>query len=128
MLNPVLDELPLSALDLVVAGTVEGVLMVESEAHELSEEVMLGAVTFGHEQMQPVIDLIISLAEVAAKDPLAGSGRAPAKAEVYEALKSSFGEALAAAAHQSRQGAAPRRHRGRAGGSGGHPRRGRGKL
>lgn len=97
VLNPVLDELPLSALDLVVAGTVEGVLMVESEAHELSEEVMLGAVTFGHEQMQPVIDLIISLAEVAAKDPWPVPDEPPAKAEVYEALKSSFGEALAAA-------------------------------
>jgi polyribonucleotide nucleotidyltransferase len=69
VLNPTLTEIEESALDLVVAGTKEGVLMVESEAKELSEEVMLGAVVFGHDQMQPVIDLIISLAEACAKDP-----------------------------------------------------------
>ncbi|MBI1238066.1 MAG: polyribonucleotide nucleotidyltransferase [Alphaproteobacteria bacterium] len=68
-LNPVTDELPESALDLVVAGTAEGVMMVESEAKELSEEVMLGAVAFGHREMQPVIDLIIQLAERSAKEP-----------------------------------------------------------
>ncbi|MBB2204021.1 polyribonucleotide nucleotidyltransferase [Gluconacetobacter takamatsuzukensis] len=69
VLNPTLPELKTSALDLVVAGTAEGVLMVESEAAELSEEVMLGAVTFGHEAFQPVIDAIIALAEQAAKAP-----------------------------------------------------------
>ncbi len=69
VLNPQLDELPNSQLDLVVAGTQEGVLMVESEARELSEEIMLGAVMFGHQQFQPVIQAIIELAEVAAKDP-----------------------------------------------------------
>jgi polyribonucleotide nucleotidyltransferase len=69
VLNPTTEERKRSALDLVVAGTSEGVLMVESEAHELSEEVMLGAVTFGHEAFQPVIQAIIDLAEVAAKDP-----------------------------------------------------------
>jgi polyribonucleotide nucleotidyltransferase len=69
VLNPRLDELPGSALDLVVAGTAEGVLMVESEAKELSEEIMLGAVTFGHEAFQPVIDAIIGLAERCAKEP-----------------------------------------------------------
>src|SRR5690606_33079645 len=58
VLNPRLDELPKSQLDLVVAGTEEGVLMVESEAHELSEEIMLGAVTFGHEAFQDVIKAI----------------------------------------------------------------------
>jgi polyribonucleotide nucleotidyltransferase len=58
-----------SKLDLVVAGTSEGVLMVESEAQELSEDVMLGAVTFGHESFQPVIQAIIELAEHAAKEP-----------------------------------------------------------
>lgn len=68
-LMPQLDEMPESALDLVVAGTQEGVLMVESEAKELSEEIMLGAVTFGHREMQPVIDMIIALAERAAKEP-----------------------------------------------------------
>ncbi|MFS3134223.1 polyribonucleotide nucleotidyltransferase [Gluconacetobacter sacchari] len=69
ILNPTLPEMKSSVLDLVVAGTSEGVLMVESEAGELSEEVMLGAVTFGHEAFQPVIDAIIALAEQAAKAP-----------------------------------------------------------
>ncbi len=68
-LNPHLDEMPESKLDLVVAGTNDAVMMVESEAHELSEEIMLGAVMFGHKAFQPVIDAIIQLAEVAAKDP-----------------------------------------------------------
>jgi len=58
-----------SQLDLVVAGTSDAVLMVESEAKELSEDVMLGAVMFGHRHFQPVIDLIIDLAEACAKDP-----------------------------------------------------------
>jgi polyribonucleotide nucleotidyltransferase len=69
VLNPQLDELPESQLDLVVAGTGDAVLMVESEAKELPEEVMLGAVMFGHRHFQPVIDAIISLAEKAAKEP-----------------------------------------------------------
>ncbi|MCH7635280.1 MAG: polyribonucleotide nucleotidyltransferase [Proteobacteria bacterium] len=69
VLNPQIDEMENSDLDLVVAGTQEGVLMVESEASELSEEIMLGAVTFGHQHFQPVIDLIIDLAEVSAKTP-----------------------------------------------------------
>ena len=69
VLNPTLAEMENSALDLVVAGTKEGVLMVESEASELSEEVMLGAVKFGHEQMQTAIEAIIDLAETAAKEP-----------------------------------------------------------
>ena len=68
-LNPALDDMPESKLDLIVAGTGDAVLMVESEAEELSEEVMLGAVMFGHEQMQPVINAIIKLAEKAAKEP-----------------------------------------------------------
>jgi polyribonucleotide nucleotidyltransferase len=69
VLNPTLAEIPLSHLDLVVAGTAEGVLMVESEARELSEDVMLGAVTFGHREFQPVIQAIIELAETCARDP-----------------------------------------------------------
>ena len=69
VLNPHVDEMPESALDLVVAGTGDAVLMVESEANELAEDVMLGAVMFGHRGFQPVINAIISLAEVAAKDP-----------------------------------------------------------
>jgi polyribonucleotide nucleotidyltransferase len=68
VLNPTNDEMKNSKLDLVVAGTKEGVLMVESEAHELSEEIMLKAVMFGWHGFQPVIDAIISLAEKCAKD------------------------------------------------------------
>ncbi len=69
VLNPSLEEMKESKLDLVVAGTKDAVLMVESEAQELSEEVMLGSVMFGHKHFQPVIDAIISLAEKAAKEP-----------------------------------------------------------
>ncbi len=69
VLNPHIDEMQESKLDLVVAGTDAAVLMVESEAQELSEDVMLGAVMFGHKGFQPVIDAIVKLAEVAAKEP-----------------------------------------------------------
>ncbi len=69
VLNPRLEELENSALNLVVAGTREGVLMVESEVSELSEETMLGAVMFGHKAYQDVIDAIIELAEACAKEP-----------------------------------------------------------
>ena len=69
VLNPQLDNMPSSDLDLIVAGTQEGVMMVESEAHELDEEIMLGAVMFGHRESQAVIDAIIDLAESCAKDP-----------------------------------------------------------
>ena len=69
VLNPKLAEVALSQLDLVVAGTAEGVLMVESEAKELPEDVMLGAVTFGHREFQPVIEAIINLAETCAREP-----------------------------------------------------------
>ncbi|MDL2170320.1 MULTISPECIES: polyribonucleotide nucleotidyltransferase [Asaia] len=69
VINPTIAEMKESALDLVVAGTSEGVLMVESEASELSEEIMLEAVTAGHAAFQPVIDAIIDLAEHAAKQP-----------------------------------------------------------
>jgi polyribonucleotide nucleotidyltransferase len=69
VLNPHMEDVAGSALDLILAGTREGVLMVESEAKELSEEIMLGAVNFGHEQMQPIIQAIVQLAELCAKDP-----------------------------------------------------------
>ncbi len=69
VLNPQVDEMAESNLDLVVAGTQDAVLMVESEAKELSEDIMLGAVMFGHRHFQPVIDAIIRLAEKAAKEP-----------------------------------------------------------
>ncbi|MDX7953149.1 polyribonucleotide nucleotidyltransferase [Lichenihabitans sp. Uapishka_5] len=68
-LNPSIDEMKTSTLDLVVAGTVDAVLMVESEARELSEDAMLEAVMTGHRGFQPVIDAIIRLAEKAAKEP-----------------------------------------------------------
>ncbi|HQT47237.1 MAG TPA: polyribonucleotide nucleotidyltransferase, partial [Acidocella sp.] len=71
VLNPTTSQKEESKLDLVLAGTVEGVLMVESEASELSEEMMLGAVTFGHDAFQPVIQAIIELAEHSAKEPWA---------------------------------------------------------
>ncbi len=69
VLNPLLEEMAESQLDLVVAGTADAVLMVESEAKELNEDVMLGAVMFGHRHFQPVIEAIIQLAEKAAKEP-----------------------------------------------------------
>ena len=75
VLNPAMDDMtqlrlkPEQRLDLVIAGTKDAVMMVESEAYELTEEEMLGAVVFGHEQMQPVIDLILDLAEDAANEP-----------------------------------------------------------
>ena len=69
IINPTVQELEESDLDLVVAGTTDAVMMVESEANELPEDVMLGAVMAGHEAMQPVMDAIIKLAEAAAKEP-----------------------------------------------------------
>jgi polyribonucleotide nucleotidyltransferase len=69
VLNPTAKDLSMSRLDLVVAGTAEAVLMVESEAKELPEDVMLGAVMFGHRAYQPVIRAIVELAEKAAKEP-----------------------------------------------------------
>ncbi|MEM9880407.1 MAG: polyribonucleotide nucleotidyltransferase, partial [Pseudomonadota bacterium] len=69
VLNPSLEQMENTELDLVVAGTNDAVLMVESEAKELTEEVMLGAVLFGHSEMQPVIDLILDLAEECSKAP-----------------------------------------------------------
>src|SRR5919202_1648732 len=96
-LNTPLQEAEQSTLDLVVAGTADAVLMVESEAKELPEDVMLGAVMFGHRGFQPVIDAIIRLAEKAAKEPrdiqtaehgeLAGRVREVAEADLKEAYR-----------------------------------------
>ena len=96
-LNPQMDEASSSALDLVVAGTQDGVLMVESEAKELSEEVMLGAVMFGHREFQPVIDAIISLAERCAKEPFQVPAAAPEVASVTAAIKAALRDELAQA-------------------------------
>jgi len=82
VLNPTAEQLKDAKLDLVVAGTAEGVLMVESEASELSEEIMLGAVSFGHQSFQPVIQAIIELAEHAAREPWA----LPEPSEAQKAL------------------------------------------
>ena len=98
VLNPMIDEMRESTLDLVVAGTASAVLMVESEAKELPEDIMLGAVMYGQKQFQPVLDAIVKLAERAAKEPwelksdasadeLAAKARAIAEVELREAYK-----------------------------------------
>jgi len=69
VLNPTIDQMPETKLDLVMAGTADAVMMVESEAKELSEDVMLGSVMFGHKAAQEVINLIIDFAEASAKEP-----------------------------------------------------------
>ena len=69
VLNPTLEELKTSAMDLVVAGTADAVMMVESEIQELTEEQVLGGVSFAHKSIQPVIEAIIDLAEHSAKEP-----------------------------------------------------------
>jgi polyribonucleotide nucleotidyltransferase len=98
VLNPAVDDMeklrenPEQRLDLVVAGTKDAVMMVESEAYELTEAEMLGAVKFGHEQMQPVIDMIIDMAEDAAKEPFAFD--APDYTGLYEKVKAAGEDAM----------------------------------
>ena len=100
VVNPTRDQLVNSSLDLVVAGTKEGVLMVESQAKELSEDVMLSAVMEGHRSFQPVIDAIIQLAEHCAKEPLpltdpsevSKTVAAKLQAEVRAKLATAYGE------------------------------------
>jgi len=87
ILNPTMEDMETSTLDLIVAGTVDGVLMVESEATELSEETMLGAVTYGHDGFQPVIDAIIDLAEACAKEPMDLPEEPAGKKELAEKVK-----------------------------------------
>jgi polyribonucleotide nucleotidyltransferase len=91
VLNPTSGELPRSQLDLVVAGTGEGVLMVESEAKELPEDVMLGAVTFGHREFQPVIQAIIDLAETCAREPWSLPPAAPELDDIKARLRHEVG-------------------------------------
>ena len=95
VLNPPIDDMPNSVLDLVVAGTHDAVMMVESEAQELSEKIMLGAVMFGHREMQHAIKAIIRLAEKSAKEPRAVP--ADIHAPVRAKLKSAAGAELSAA-------------------------------
>ena len=106
VLNPLAEDLPNSTLDLLVAGTQEGVLMVESEASELDEDVMLGAVMFGHREFQPVIDLIIDLAEVCAKEPwavpAAPENLTTVKARLTELAEASIRDAYAITVKQDR--------------------------
>ncbi|TRD23273.1 polyribonucleotide nucleotidyltransferase [Palleronia caenipelagi] len=101
ILNPTVDDMsnlrnkPEQRLDLVVAGTKDAVMMVESEAYELSEDEMLGAVTFAHEQIQPVIDLIIDLAEESAKEPF--DFTPPDYADLFAAVKAAGEDKMRAA-------------------------------
>ena len=107
VLNPTIDEMAESQLDLVVAGTADAVLMVESEAKELSEDVMLGAVMFGHRHFQPVIDAIIKLAEKAAKEPreLAVVDNAALEKKILGLAEKDLRAAYSIAAKQERQNA-----------------------
>ena len=95
VLNPTIDQMPSSDLDLVVAGTQDALMMVESEAKELSEDLMLKALMFAHAGMQPVIDAIIDLAEHAAKEPF--DFQAEDNSDVVAAIKSLVGEDIKAA-------------------------------
>jgi polyribonucleotide nucleotidyltransferase len=97
VLNPTMSQLPRSELDLVVAGTGEGVLMVESEAKELPEHVMLGAVTFGHREFQPVIQAIIDLAETCAREPWSLPPKPPELEEIGARLRDAVGPLIEAA-------------------------------
>ena len=96
VLNPTLRQMNATKLDLVVAGTMEGVLMVESEAKELSEETMLGAVAFGHESLKPVIEMIIALAEECAKEPWSVKEEPAEYAVVRSEIMEKLGEELKA--------------------------------
>ncbi|WP_299754231.1 polyribonucleotide nucleotidyltransferase [uncultured Boseongicola sp.] len=101
ILNPTVDDMhelknnPEQRLDLVVAGTKDAVMMVESEAYELTEAEMLGAVNFAHQEMQPVIDLIIDLAEDAAKEPF--DFQAPDYSGLFAAVKAAGEDNMRAA-------------------------------
>jgi polyribonucleotide nucleotidyltransferase len=105
VLNPMIDEMSVSALDLVVAGTADAVLMVESEAKELPEEVMLGAVVFGQKHFAPVLDAIVKLAERAAKEPweLKVKDDTEILSSVRSATEAGLREAYAIAAKQERR-------------------------
>ncbi|MFY9259748.1 MAG: polyribonucleotide nucleotidyltransferase [Gallionella sp.] len=100
LLNPTATELKTSQMDLVVAGTDRAVLMVESEAQQLSEEIMLGAVMFGHEQMQVVIDAINEMVDAVGKD--AWDWTAPTKDEALVAQMNQLAEAELEAAYSIR--------------------------
>ena len=104
VLNPLLDEMATTELDLVVAGTQDAVMMVESEAKELPEMEMLDAVMFGHKHFQPVIDAIIKLAETAAKEPwdVSPPDRSRYEAKAKEIAEADLRKAFATAEKQAR--------------------------
>ncbi len=106
VLNPSLAELKNSKLDLIVAGTKSSVLMVESEAKELSEEIMLGAINFGHSQMQIIIDAIEDLKNFAGKQKLviAAQENSALKKAIADAFGSRIVTAFKTQAKQSRAG------------------------
>src|SRR5215212_7584074 len=106
-LNPPLPEMENSSLDLVVAGTADAVLMVESEAKELPEDVMLGAVMFGHKHFQPIIEAIIRLAEKAAKEPrdFQPADRSAVEKAVLDVAEGDLREAYKKTVKQERYGA-----------------------
>ena len=105
VLNPMIDEMSDSSLDLVIAGTQDAVMMVESEAKELPEKQMLEAVMFGHRHFQPVIDAIIKLAEKAAKEPwdLELPDKAKYKDQVKAVAEAMLVEAFSTPEKQKRQ-------------------------
>jgi len=105
VLNPMVDEMPETALDLVVAGTADAVLMVESEAKELPEDIMLGAVIYGHQHFQPVLEAIVKLAERAAKEPweLKAVDNEEMVAKVRELAAGGLREAYSIASKQERR-------------------------
>jgi len=104
ILNPPIEQTRKSDLDLVVAGTRDAVMMVESEAKELTEETMLAAVVFGHRQFQPVIDLIIELAQLCAKEPwvLAETDHGELKSAMRQDLEADLRVAYSEAVKQAR--------------------------
>ncbi len=106
-LNPTLDDMKMSSLDLVMAGTADAVLMVESEAKELSEATMLEAVMTGHRGFQPVLDAIIRLAEKAAKEPrdLVLADKSDVEKAVHAVAEADLREAYKITAKQQRYSA-----------------------
>ena len=106
VLNPRLDQMPDSKLDMIVAGTADAVMMVESEAEQLSEDTMLGAVMFAHRSFQPVIDAIVQLAEMAAKEPWdlkPAPDMGAAKARLAEVVEADYRAAYAERSKSARR-------------------------
>ncbi|MFZ4602902.1 MAG: polyribonucleotide nucleotidyltransferase [Caulobacterales bacterium] len=107
VLNPTIEQMKTSQLDLVIAGTTDAVMMVESEAKELNEDQMLQAVMHGHKGFQPVIDAIIALAEKAAKPPFDFEAKdiSPAKKAIVDAVGAAIGDAYRIVKKEERQDA-----------------------